>query len=134
MIYLDASAIVKMIRPETESDRLARWLADRHPQRVVTSKLSEVEVPRAIRRYGPDRLDAITSVLEYIDRFDIDDGVRARAAAYSDLHLRSLDAIHLATADQLVLAGKTIHAFITYDRRLAAQANSSGLTVVAPGQ
>jgi predicted nucleic acid-binding protein len=134
VIYLDTSAIVKLIRPELESNHLTEWLNARHAEHVVTSKLAEVEVPRALRREEPTRLAAVPSVLAHLDRLDIDDAVRATAGAYPFPHLRSLDAIHLATADQLVASGKTISAFVTYDRRLAGTAAELGLVVAAPGQ
>jgi uncharacterized protein len=134
VIYLDTSAIVKLIRPELESDELAQWLNARHTEHVVTSKLAEVEVRRALWRDEPMRLAAAPSVLAHLDRLDIDDAVLATAGAYPFPHLRSLDAIHLATADQLVASGKTISAFVTYDRRLAITAAELGLVAAAPGQ
>jgi predicted nucleic acid-binding protein len=134
VIYLDTSAIVKLIRPELESDELTEWLNARHTEHVVTSKLAEVEVPMALRREEPMRLAAVPSVLAHLDRLDIDDAVRATAGAYTFPHLGSLDAIHLATADQLVASGKTISAFVTYDRRLASTAAELGLVAAAPGQ
>ncbi len=133
MIYLDTSAIVKLIRPELESDELTEWLNSRQTEHVITSKLAEVEVPRALRREEPARLAAVPSVLAHLDRLDIDDVVRATAGAYPFPHLRSLDAIHLATADQLVASGKTISAFVTYDKRLAITAGEIGLVTAAPG-
>ena len=51
-----------------------------------------------------------------------------------DTILRSLDAIHLATAELLVASGKTVTAFVTYDRRLAEAASQAGLPVIAPAQ
>ncbi|HWE89067.1 MAG TPA: type II toxin-antitoxin system VapC family toxin [Pseudonocardiaceae bacterium] len=134
MIYLDTSAIVKLIRPELESDELARWLNEQIPQPIITSKLAEVEIPRALRREEPARLAAVPSVLAHMDRFEIDDAVRATAGAYPFRHLRSLDAIHLATADQLVASGQTITSFVTYDRKLASTVQEVGLKAVAPGQ
>ena len=133
MIYLDSSAIVKLIRVEAESPDLRDWLnAQGAPP--VTSVLAEVEVPRALRRSGPAHLAVMPGVLARISRIDIDASVRATAAAYVDDALRSLDAIHLATAEVLVASGKTVSAFITYDRRQAAAVVASGMAVAAPGQ
>lgn len=64
---------------------------------------------------------------------EIATAIRA-TAAYTDPHLRSLDAIHLATADHLVASGKRVTAFVTYDTRLAGAARTCGLPVIAPGQ
>lgn len=133
MIYLDAAAIVKMIREEDETPGLIAWLNDHPTEGLVASNLVEVEVPRALRRNQPEVLGAVASTLSRVNRVDIDAVVRATAAACIDAQLRSLDAIHLATADNLVASGKTMTAFVTYDRRLAAAAAEAGHTVVAPG-
>jgi len=133
VIYLDSCAIVKLLVPEPESPALTGWLNDRSDEPLVTSMLAEVEVPRALRRCAPRRLGVVTGVLARLDRFEVDAPVRATAAAYVEPRLRSLDAIHLATADNLVAAGKTVTAFITYDKRLAAAAAEAGHTVIVPG-
>ena len=78
------------------------------------------------------RLADVAAVLGRLARFEIDAAVRATAAAYTDPGLRSLDAIHLATADQLRSSGKTISGFVTYDSRLAQAASSVGFAAQAP--
>ena len=132
MIYLDSSAVVKMIRPEAESRELVEWVNDRS-EATVTSVLAEVEVPRALRRSGPVHLAAMPGVLASISRVEMDASVRATAAAYVTGTLRSLDAIHLATAEVLVASGKTVSAFVTYDRRQALAAAAVGIEVRTPG-
>ena len=133
MIYLDSAALVKLVRVEAESQALVDWLNGQAGQRLVASALVEVEVPRALRRSQPAVLGAVAATLARIDRIEIDAAVRATAAAYVDPALRSLDAVHLATADQLVASGKKVVAFVTYDTLLAAAAQAAGLDVVAPG-
>jgi predicted nucleic acid-binding protein len=133
VIYLDSSAIVKLIRPELESAALAAWLNERG-EVAVTSTLAEVEVPRALRRAAPARLAAMPAVLARINRIEMDASVRATAAAYLDDGLRSLDAIHLATADLLVTAGKTVSAFVSYDIRQGDAAAALGLYTATPGR
>ena len=133
MIYLDSSAVVKMIRPELESRALVEWLNEQD-EATVTSVLAEVEVPRALRRSGPTYLATMPGVLAAISRVDLDASVRATAAAYVTDTLRSLGAIHVATAEVLVASGKTVSAFVTYDRRQAAAVAAAGITVQAPGQ
>ena len=133
MIYLDSSAVVKMIRPEAESTDLVTWLNGRD-EATVTSVLAEVEVPRALRRSAPAHLAAMPGVLARISRVEMDASVRATAGAYVVDALRSLDAVHLATAEVLVASGKTVSAFVTYDRRQAAAVAAAGMTVRAPGQ
>jgi len=132
MLYLDTSALVKLVRPELESKVLAAWLNARAGEASVTSAVTEVELPRAIRWSSPDRLGDVAAVLARLARFEIDAAVRATAAAYADRGLRSLDAIHLATADHLRSSGKTISCFVTYDSRLAQVANSAGFAVCGP--
>jgi predicted nucleic acid-binding protein len=101
---------------------------------TVTSVLAEVEVPHALRRLGPAHLAAMPGVLARISRVEMDASVRATAGAYVTETLRSLDAIHAATAEVLVASGKTVSAFVTYDTRQAAAVASTGIPVAAPGR
>ena len=132
MIYLDTSAIVKLVRAEAESGELVAWLNARDED-TVTSALAEVETVRALRREAPELLAGVATVLAQIARFEIDAAVRATAAAYPDPRLRSLDAIHLATADQLGAAGSAVTAFVTYDKTLGRVATEAGIPVIRPG-
>lgn len=134
MIYLDSAAVVKLVRVETESVALIAWLNRQPSLPLVASTLVEVEVPRALRRSQPGVLGSVAAVLARLYRVEINSAVRAIASAYPDPLLRSLDAIHLATADLLVASGKTITAFVTYDKRLAETARQAGLPVAMPGQ
>lgn len=133
MIYLDSAAIIKLIREEAETVALTTWLGQHSDKPLVASVLVDIEVPRALRRSQPAALGAVASMLARLHRVEIDAPVRATAAAYVEPQLRSLDAIHLATADLLVAAGKQMHAFVTYDKRLLAAAAALGLPTAAPG-
>lgn len=133
MIYLDSCAIVKLVTPETESKALASWLAARPTEILFTSTLAEVEVPRALRSCAPGVLGSVAEVLSRMFRLEINNSVRANAGAYVNPHLRSLDAVHLATAASVAVKGKTVSAFVTYDKRLVPMATELGLPVVAPG-
>jgi predicted nucleic acid-binding protein len=129
-VYLDASAIVKLVRPEPESDALMSALA-RWPDRVTVS-VARVEVHRALRRLGASaaeqhRADAVLSSLVVVR---IDDAILTRAEALKDADLRALDAIHLASALTL---GDDPEAFISYDARRARAAERAGLPVQHPG-
>lgn len=130
MIYLDTAALVKLVRREAASDDLVDWLAEHH-ELLVSSALVEVELPRAIRRTEPELLAGVPGVLGRLAVYDVDEVVRAAAAAYADPVLRSLDAIHLATADAVL--GDDLAAFVTYDRRLADSAAALGMPVESPG-
>lgn len=134
MIYLDTSALVKLIQHEQESDALADWLDERNELRWITSVLTEIELPRALIRIGQfDGLAAVPALIRQLDRFEIDPVVRHTAAAYQNPSLRSLDAIHLATAS-IAASVAALSAVVTYDTRLAAVADAQGLTTASPGK
>lgn len=130
MIYLDSAALVKLVRSEAASEELVAWLNARVGTPLVSSVLAEVEVPRALRRVAPDALPAVHATLARLYRVEIDAGIRAAAADFVDADLRSLDAIHLATAQAV---GPGLAAFVTYDARLLSAAQSAGLPLVSPG-
>lgn len=129
LLYLDSSAIVKLILPEPETGALMDLLSDR-PERV-TSALARVEVPRAVRRTGGDApsLRRAEDVLVRLGTIGLDEEVLRAAARLDPGELRSLDAIHLATALSL---GEQLGAMVAYDARLAEAARVNGLTVLAP--
>lgn len=131
MIYLDTAALVKLVRREAESNELVDWLNEQVDRIFVSSALVEVELPRALRRSEPALLTDAPAVLAHIAIFDVDETVRTTAAAYQDPWIRSLDAIHLATADAVL--GDELTAFVSYDRRLLATAKAVGLPIASPG-
>ena len=128
MLYLDSSAIVKLVLPEPESLGLRDFLAgdDDH----VSSALARVEVLRTVRRVdsAENTLRDAEQVLERVSFVDLNEPLLADAASLKPPSLRSLDAIHLATA--LSLDG--LDALVTYDRRLRDAATDAGLTVASP--
>lgn len=134
MIYLDSAAIIKLLRREPASEELIGWLNDQPEMSLVASALVEVEVPRALRRSAPQALVGVPGVLSRLYRVEIDSTIRATAGAYPDSMLRSLDAIHLATAETLAdQPAANFVAFVTYDRRLLDAAKGIGLPVASPG-
>ncbi|MBX6388680.1 MAG: type II toxin-antitoxin system VapC family toxin [Frankia sp.] len=134
MIYLDSAAVVKLVVAEPESPALVDWLNARGDLPRFTSALAEVEVARAIRRAVPEAVGRVPRVLERMYRLEIDAHVRAVAAALDDPLLRSLDAIHLATALRLVDENDIqLHAFVAYDKRLLEAARRADLPTASPG-
>jgi predicted nucleic acid-binding protein len=131
MIYLHTAALVKLIRREPESDALADWLDARSSTMLVTSALAEVELARTLRRTEPSLVAAVPALLDYVARYEIDELVRVTAAGYASPDLRSLEAIHLATAQAVF--GAALTSFVTYDKRLRCAAEALRLPVVAPG-
>jgi predicted nucleic acid-binding protein len=125
---------MKLVRPEAHSIDLSSWLRDRLDIGVLSSVLIEVELMRATRRSAPDRLGRALDVLLGIGVVTVSPAVIARAAAYADPELRSLDSIHLATAEHLLtVTREPLQAFVAYDERLLGAARGRGLAVAAPG-
>ncbi|MBI4952307.1 MAG: type II toxin-antitoxin system VapC family toxin [Myxococcales bacterium] len=125
--YLDSSAVVKLVVREAESVALRRYLRGRRP--VVASALAHVEVLRAVLALGDAVHERAGEVLSRIEMVRINDRVLAIASKLSPADLRSLDAIHLATAS---LFGDALGKIVTYDARMAEAAKALGYTVVAP--
>jgi uncharacterized protein len=127
VVYLDSSALVKLVIEEPESQALVAYLGD-HPTRT-SSALARVEVTRAVRPQGSRAITRARQLLARIAMLRLDDTLLDAAAALEADHLRSLDAIHIASA-QTVADG--LAAVVTYDRRMAEAASGIGLTVTAP--
>jgi predicted nucleic acid-binding protein len=125
--YLDSSAIVKLAVAEEQSSALRVYLRRRRP--LVSSALARTEVGRALLPLGPEAIRRGGDVLARIDLVRVNDRVLDVAASLPPTDLRSLDAIHLATAQQL---GSSLARVVTYDDRMALAAASVGWTVVAP--
>jgi predicted nucleic acid-binding protein len=128
-VYLDASAIVKLLADEPGSAELVAYLETR-PLRVV-SRIAEVEVRRAVARLdGPFDQDRLAGVFAALTIVELDASLAPAAGRLSPSLLRTLDAIHLATALELL---SDLEAFVTYDQRLAEAATAAGMTVALPG-
>ena len=96
----------------------------------VSSALLGVEAIRACGRYGERYAEEARSFLADVALLPLDDAVLAEAASIDPAELRSLDALHLATALSI---RNEIGTFITYDQRLEKAAIEQGLAVVGPG-
>jgi predicted nucleic acid-binding protein len=131
VIYLDSSALMKLVRREDETEALREWLDLRPEQPVVTSELGRVEILRAARRVGGEVLAEARAVAGDLDLVPLDRAVQDVACDLGDPLLRTLDALHLASA---LLLGQALTAFVVYDRRLASGARSAGLVVATPGR
>lgn len=131
MIYLDASALMKLVRQEDESAPLREWLDVRPEEPVLTSEVGRIEVLRAARRVG-DRVSAeARAVVADLDLVPLDGAVQDLACEIADPLLRTLDALHLASA---MLLSEELSAFVAYDHRLTSAAEAAGLAVASPGQ
>lgn len=126
LAYVDASALVKLLVDEPGSQAMLHWYVE--AGRLVTSRVGAVEVVRAATRrdHDPARRERVLTDLEV---YELDSAIAGVAARLAPPSLRTLDAIHLATALALV---PELDAFVTYDDRLAEAARAVGLPVVRP--
>ena len=128
VVYLDSSAIVKLIILEAGSEALRAWLTDR-PLRA-TSAIARTEVLRAIRPEGSAAIAAARTIFRALDLVSVSESVLEAAALLLPTTLRTLDAIHLAT---VVSIGDELGAVVTYDRRMIEGARALGLPTASPG-
>lgn len=130
MIYLDSSALLKLLFHEDESDSLENWLTIRAGVPTVSSELAKVEVLRACRRIDTAALPDARTLLGQLDLVPLAGAVVERAADLEGPALRNLDALHLASALSL---GADLTAFVAYDHRLLEAAEQAGLETRQPG-
>jgi predicted nucleic acid-binding protein len=127
LTYVDSSAIVKLVVAEPESKELRRYLARRQP--LVSSALARTEVVRALMPSGEDAVARGQEVLRRVQLLRVNDWVLTEAGRLKPTELRSLDAIHLASASQL---GASVGQIVTYDERMAEAAKAIGWSVASP--
>jgi uncharacterized protein len=128
MIYLDTSAAVKLVVPEAETPELELWIAERAAIPRVSSRLLRIEMLRSVARHAPGRMGRANVILSSIVLVNMDD-IASTAEIIGDRGLRSLDAIHLATAHDL---RAELTAFVCYDKRLIDSARALGLPTESP--
>jgi hypothetical protein len=129
-LYLDSSALVKLVQHEAESDALRSYLRAHAGDQRVASELVRVEVVHSVLRGGPAAVAHARRQLARLFLVVVDRQVLDVAATLGPgTLLRSLDAIHLATAQ---LLGGELRSIVTYDVRMAQAAAGLSLNVVAP--
>lgn len=124
-LYLDASALTKLVIDEPETDALQDAVRGRL---LVSSRVSVVEVTKAVARTRPEADP--TRILAVLLFVELDAELAASAGTTGGHALRALDAIHVASAQ---LLGPEVDMFITYDSRQADAARGAGLQVASPG-
>ena len=129
MIAFDSSALTKLVVREPETAALRAWLAAREEAAWSASSLTRVEVVRAVARAQAAAVPAARRLLAGMDLVPLGPDVLETAADLGPPSLRSLDALHLATALSL---GSALDAFVVYDEQLAQAAADAGLPVVTP--
>jgi uncharacterized protein len=128
VIAFDTSALVRLVVREPETDALRAWLDPRGDQPWVASDLCRVEVVRAVARAAPAAVATALDLLAGLDLVPLSPLLLAEAAALPP-SLRSLDAIHLATA---LMLGSELTAFAVYDDRLVEAAAGADLPIARP--
>lgn len=129
LYYIDTSAALKLLAEESHSRAFARFYDESADASWVSSALLRIEVIRAVGRVMPAALPDARALLPAFNYVSIDDEVVDAAMNEPDRMLRSLDAIHLATARVL---GPDLDGLATYDDRLAAAAKDAGISVIDP--
>jgi predicted nucleic acid-binding protein len=130
VIYVDTSALLKQVLVEPESVALHDYLEQRRTEGLVSSILLTVEMRRAVQRGNPRLLPRVDLLLARVGQVDLSAPVTETASRFPDPGLRSLGAIHVATA---LLLRDELTAVVSYDKRMVAAAHSEGLPVVSPG-
>lgn len=139
MIYLDSSALLKLVLPEAETDVLAAYLAPHGAAARASSELALVEVARALRTAAAvgrlaqgalsETLAAGTVLVRSMELVPVQIAVLQTACRLPTPHLRSLDAVHIASAARY---RDELEALVTYDERLRAAAAAEGLPTASP--
>lgn len=129
VFYLDTSALVKALHQEAESTAFMRWM-DANAPRCYTSDLTRVELLRVVGRLGAAERGQARAILDALNLIRISSQICDMAGLLEPAVLRSLDAIHLATALQL---GDDLEALVTYDLRLGEAAQMVGIPLLSPG-
>jgi predicted nucleic acid-binding protein len=129
LYYADTSAVVKLLAEETYSPALAAFYDEHTDAEWVSSALLKIELTRAVTRVMPVLLPDARDLLRAFSYVAIDDDIVDGVMMEPDRGLRSLDAIHLATAR---IFGDELDGLVSYDDRLLRAADEAGLPTISP--
>ncbi len=129
-IYFDTSALAKLILIEDESQALRSWIEERRSTSPLTNAVGAVELQRLSARVSQRTLTAAMQLIAAIDLLELTPSALTFAAALSPPEVRTLDALHIASAMECA----DLDAVVTYDHRMAAASAGYGLPVVSPGR
>jgi predicted nucleic acid-binding protein len=127
VLYLDSSAIVKLVVREPESGALRRFLRGQVAR--ASCGLARVDVPRAVAAHGQAAAERVHRVLAGLHLIQLDEPLLDAAGGLEVAAVRSIDAVHLAAAREL---GEDLACVVTYDRRMRMAAATLGLPVADP--
>jgi predicted nucleic acid-binding protein len=128
-IYLDTSALVKLVVVEDESPSLQSYLSARADDSLFSAALARTELIRAVAPNGAQAIAHARDLLNRMDTVTLTRGLLDDAGTLLPLRLRSLDAIHLVAAQR---AGATLRGVITYDARMLSAAANLGISTASP--
>ena len=128
-IYLDTSALVKLVVAEGESQALKHFLAARAEDSLFSAALARTELIRAVAPNGAQAIADARDLLNRLDTVMLTRQLLDDAGILLPLRLRSLDAIHLTAAQR---AGDALRAVITYDARMLSAATDLGISTASP--
>jgi len=128
-IYMDTSALVKLVVAEDESKPLQSFLRERRDDSLFSAALACTELLRAVARNGPQAIADARNLLRGLDTVMLTRQLLDDAGMLQPLRLRSLDAIHLVAAQR---AGGTLRAVVTYDARMLSAAADLAITTASP--
>ena len=129
LYYADTSAVIKLLAEEEHSIALAEFYDQHTDAEWVSSALLKIELTRTVTRVMPVLMPDARDLLRAFSYVSIDDDIVAAAMNEPDRGLRSLDAIHLATAR---IFGAELDALVSYDDRLLRAAGDAGLSTASP--
>lgn len=129
LYYLDTSAAFKLLAAEEHAAAFLAFYREHRNDEWISSDLLRIEVTRAVARHWPALIPDAQRLLDAFQYVQIDEDVVRGAMVEPDPLLRSLDAIHLATAR---LLGSELDALLTYDDRLGKAAEAANIPVHVP--
>lgn len=127
--YADTSALTKLLKTEAESDAMRAWFDS--SGEVVTSDLARTELRRAAKRDDPDLLVGVREVLDRVSVLTLNSTTFDTAGLLDPPELRSLDALHIASALEL---GDDLEGIVAYDNTFLKAARANGIQTVSPGR
>jgi predicted nucleic acid-binding protein len=125
--YADSSAILKLLIVEKESVALTDFI----DFTMKSSVLTRVEVIRVLHKIAPEKIDRAQIILAGIDLTPLNPAILSMAENFaSSITLKSLDALHIATA---IFLDKSVEGVITYDKAMIKNAKELRIKVASPG-
>ena len=128
-LYFDTSALAKLVLLEAETTALREWISARRDESQFTNIVGIVELHRLAARVNAAASTAAAYLASRVDQLELTPLALARAATLPPPQVRTLDALHIASASEL----SDLTALVTYDSRMIIAAREYGLPVDSPG-